>query len=121
MKGFEVEYFSEVGTGPRYRVDAETGEIARDDVFMHGEGPLTESNMPYPGEPDVLADAEAAEEAYEQILETGLEPGEFHKYEPVDDRAFRVEVYGPADEPDEVECVDTDLVNQATEDLDDLF
>ncbi len=122
MKGFEVEYFSDIGTGPRYRVDAETGEIAKDDLFMHGEGPLAGSDDAYPGDPDIVTDAEVTDQAYEKILEAGLEPGESYEERPLEGQSFRVEVYdGTQAEPEEVEEVNAGLIRQATEGLEELF
>lgn len=117
-EGFEVEYFSDVGTGPRYAVDADTGEIRRDDVFMHGEGPVANSDTGYPGEPSIVTDEEAAEEAYRQILGSGLEPGQFYIQEE-GDRSFRVELYG--EDLEEAEEVDSEFVQEAVETLEDVF
>lgn len=118
MKGFEVEYFSEIGTGPRYRVDAETGEIAKDEVFMHGEDPLANSDTNYPGSPKNVEDAEAAEAAYDLILGADLEPGEFHVHRN-GERDFRVEVYGEGAE--EVADINEEFIYEATEGLDEVF
>ncbi|MFB6175416.1 MAG: hypothetical protein ABEJ87_05620 [Candidatus Nanohalobium sp.] len=118
MKGFEVEYFTDFSTGPRYTVDVATGEVLRDDVFMHGEGPIANSGNQYPGEPNTVIDLDAAEEAYDQITGSGLEPGDFHVHRN-SDRDFRVEVYGEGSR--EVKDVDEDVVYDAVEELEDLF
>lgn len=118
MEGFEIEYFTDFGTGPRYSVDVESGEVLKDDLFMHGEGPISDSDVHYPGEADAVVDVDAAEEAYEQILDSGLEPGHFHVHRD-GDRNFRVAVYG--DESEEVEEVDEDLIYDAVEGLEGIF
>lgn len=118
MEGFEVEYFSEIGTGPRYRVDVETGEISKDSVFMHGEGPISDSDTEYPGSPENVADFDTADQAYQKILDAGLEPGEVHIHRN-GDRDFRIEVYG--DQVEEVDDVDEDFVYDAIEELEQLF
>ena len=118
MKGFEVEYFSDVGTGPRYQVNMEQGEVARDNVFMHGQGPLAGTDVNYPGTQEVAEGDEDLEKAYEQIMHSGLEPGQFYISEE-GERNFRVEVYGEGLE--EVDNVSEDFVDEAVEELEQLF
>lgn len=117
-KGFRVEYFSDVGTGPRYDADVVEGEVSRDDVFMHGQKPLAGTEVNYPGTSEVVEDSEAVEKAYEQILESGLEPGQFYITED-GERNFRVEVYGEGRQ--ETDNVSEDFVNDAVEELEQLF
>ena len=119
-RGFEIEYFSDLGTGPRYRVDAEHGFITRDEVFISGEGPLAESEESYPGSFEGMIDTETAEKAYRQILDSGLEPGEFFVSERNGERGFRVEVYGEESRPSDVE-VEQDYINDVVEGLDEAL
>ena len=118
MKGFEVEYFSDVGTGPRYQVNMEEGEATRDEVFMHGQGPLARTDVNYPGTQKVAEDAENLEKAYKQIMDSGLEPGQFYVSKK-GERNFRVEVYGEGLE--EVDNVSEDIVDEAVAELEQLF
>ena len=113
--GFEIEYFSDIGLGPRYRVDAEEGFITRDEAFMSADGPVADSEKSYPGSFDGEIDLEVARQAYEKILDQGLEPGDFFVSRE-DDRGFRVQVYG--DDSRAVEEVDSQYIDEIVQDLD---
>lgn len=117
-RGFEIEYFSELGLGPRYRVDAEEGFITRDKAFISGDGPVANSEESYPGSFDGEIDLETAQKAYDKILDSGLESGQFFVSEELN-RGFRVEVYG--EESGEVDNIEADYIDEVVEGLDEAL
>lgn len=117
-QGFEIEYFSEIGLGPRYRVDAEQGFITREEAFISADGPMADSEKPYPGSFDGEIDAEVAQESYEKILDSGLEPGDFFVSRQ-QDQGFRVQVYG--EESRSVDELDSEYVEEVVQGLDEAL
>lgn len=119
---FKIEYFTDMSSGPRYVVDAEAGDIRKDDSFISGDAAISD-DVNYPGTPETLNDIEIAEEAYREILGSGLEPGEFYKEDlNTDERGVRVQVYdGESDELERVEEVEREFIDRAVEGLEEAF
>ncbi|MFB6114793.1 MAG: hypothetical protein ABEK04_00755 [Candidatus Nanohalobium sp.] len=119
---FEIEYFTDMSSGPRYVVDAETGDIRRDESFISGEAAVSD-DVTYPGTPEVLNDTEVAEEAYEEILGSGIKPGEFYEEDlDVNERGVRVQVYDDESEGlERVSEVEREFIDRAVEGLEEAF
>lgn len=120
---FEIEYFTGISSGPRYVVDVDSGEIQRDESFMSGTAAISDDAR-YPGTPDSIVDQEVVEEAYQKIIESGIETGEF--YEEVaapDGRGVRVKVFEEdrAEDLQRVDEVDERYIEEAVEELDQMF
>lgn len=119
---FKVEYFTDMSSGPRYVVDVETGDIRKDDSFISGDAAISD-DVTYPGPSETLKDIEVAEEAYEEILSSGLELGEFYEEDlDVNERGVRVQIYdGESDELERVEEVEQKFIDKAVEGLEEAF
>lgn len=119
---FEVEYFTDMSSGPRYVLDAETGDIRKDSSFISGDAAISD-DVKYPGTPETLNDTELAEEVYDQILASGLESGEFYEEGlDVNERGVRVQMYDEESEDlERVEEVDREFIDRAVEGLEEAF